>query len=84
MCPKNNDTLLLFFGGNWELPLLRQKGIVKGQLISKAIFVFLTSSKKRTKKILLVISSYYDITSQIIFVRFLEEVRKTKIAFEII
>ena len=20
VCPKNNDTLLLFFGGNWELP----------------------------------------------------------------
>ena len=27
--------------------------VTKGQLISKAIFVFLTSSKKRTKKIVL-------------------------------
>ena len=43
----------------------------KGQLISKAIFVFLTSSKKQTKMIWLdLLYHNYDITSQIIFVRF--------------
>ena len=47
----------------------------KGQIISKAIFVFLTSPKKRTKKIKKLTCYYYDISIQIFFVRFLGESR---------
>ena len=42
----------------------------KGQIISKAIFVFLTSPKKRTKKWKNLTCYYYGISSQIFFVRF--------------
>ena len=49
--------------------------LTKGQIISKAIFVFLTSPKKRTKKLKNLTCYYYDISSQIFFVRFLGESR---------
>ena len=47
----------------------------KGQMISKANCVFLTSPKKRTKKWKNLTCYYYDISSQIFFVRFFGESR---------
>ena len=45
----------------------------KGQIISKANCVFLTSPKTRTKKLKNLTCYYYDISSQIFFVRFFGE-----------
>ena len=49
--------------------------VAKGQIISKAICVFLTSPKKRTKKSKNLTRHYNDISSQIFFVRFFGESR---------
>ena len=49
-CGEDTCLSLLIFTRN------KKEVISKGQIISRAIFVFLTSSKKRTKKIWLVIS----------------------------
>ena len=58
----------------------------KVKVADKISFLKFRNSEKakKLKKNLPIQGLYYDITSQIIFVHFLEEVRKTKIAFEII
>ena len=56
----------------------------KGQIISKAIFVFLTSPKKRTKKWKKLTCYYYDTLSQIFFVRFFGESRTQKLLSKLI
>mgnify|MGYP006952531688 CR=1 FL=1 len=48
--------ILVFIEVPWSSKLKGCLEIAKGQIISKAIFVFLTSPKKRTKTIWLVIS----------------------------
>jgi hypothetical protein len=52
----------------------------KGQLISKRFVGVLNSPKKRTKKINL---HYYDTSGQLVFVRFLGELKTLKSPFKI-
>ena len=54
--------------------------LFKGQLISKRLFGFFNSPKKRTKKIRLY---YYATSSRIILVHLLGELKTPKIHFEI-
>ena len=54
--------------------------LCKGQLISKWFLVSSISSKKTNERILLY---YYDTSSRIVFVHFLEEIDGTQNHFEI-
>ena len=53
----------------------------KGQLISKGLFGILNSSKKRTKKFDL--TTYYDTSVRLVFVRFFGEFKTPKSPFEV-
>ena len=54
---------------------------LKVQLISKGLVGIMNSSKKRTKKFDL---QYFDTSSRIVFVHFLEELKTPKRHYEII